>query len=332
MPQAAKLDSRDFQILYELDQNSRQHASRIARKVRLSVDSVNYRLRSMISAGAIFKFITILDTAKLGLTTYKMLLRLQNTTQAIEEEMLEYFLRHDHVQLLSTCEGNFDINVNVLAFTIEDLQGFLDGMNRKYGKYIADREIMAMVQSHFFFHDYFVDEKKRAHYRRKPIYFGSTPVIAKIDGTDKRILGELSTDARLPTLEIARRVGLSADSVALRIKKLERACVIQNYMLAPNLEKTGFFWYYVLVKFAPSPDFKGFFSFCEGHPNIWYFGRLMGRWDAIAGMDVRSPEEFKEILMLIKRDFSGSIREYTILRLPRFCKWTMYPGLADKKP
>lgn len=240
MAKTSKLDSKDLQILYELDQNARQPASRIASKVKLSVDSVNYRLRRMLTDGAIFKFITMLDTAKLGLTTYKMLLRLQNTTQTTEQEMLEYFLRHDHVQLLSTSEGNFDINVNILAFTIEDLQGFLDAMNKKYGKYIADREVMAMVQSHFFFRDYFVEEKKRAHYKRKPIYFGSTPVPAKIDETDKKILGELSLDARLPTLEIARRINLSADAVALRIKKLERSGVIQNYMLVPALEKTGF--------------------------------------------------------------------------------------------
>ena len=42
-----KLDEKDKKILYELDKNSRQGISSIAKKVRLSKEVVNYRIKNL---------------------------------------------------------------------------------------------------------------------------------------------------------------------------------------------------------------------------------------------------------------------------------------------
>jgi Lrp/AsnC family transcriptional regulator, leucine-responsive regulatory protein len=51
----------------------------------------------------------------------------------------------------------------------------------------------------------------------------------KIDQTDRRIIGELSTDGRVSFAELGRRVNLSAPAVAERVQRLERAGVITGY-------------------------------------------------------------------------------------------------------
>lgn len=56
----------------------------------------------------------------------------------------------------------------------------------------------------------------------------------KLDALDGRILDALSEDARLPVAELARRVGLSAPSVAERLRRLEEAGVIEGYGLRIN--------------------------------------------------------------------------------------------------
>jgi Lrp/AsnC family leucine-responsive transcriptional regulator len=51
----------------------------------------------------------------------------------------------------------------------------------------------------------------------------------KIDQTDRRIIGELTTDGRVSFAELGRRVNLSAPAVAERVQRLERAGVITGY-------------------------------------------------------------------------------------------------------
>lgn len=50
-----------------------------------------------------------------------------------------------------------------------------------------------------------------------------------LDAIDHRILRELRTDARISTVDLAARVGLSPTPCARRVKRLEDSGVIQGY-------------------------------------------------------------------------------------------------------
>ncbi|RUT93399.1 winged helix-turn-helix transcriptional regulator, partial [Mesorhizobium sp. M7A.T.Ca.TU.009.02.1.1] len=52
---------------------------------------------------------------------------------------------------------------------------------------------------------------------------------ADLDVSDMKILRLLEKDARISTAELARSVGLSAPSVAERIKRLQESGVIEAY-------------------------------------------------------------------------------------------------------
>jgi Lrp/AsnC family leucine-responsive transcriptional regulator len=55
------------------------------------------------------------------------------------------------------------------------------------------------------------------------------PNLRKIDLTDHKIIGELTTDGRISLAELGRRVNLSSPAVAERVQRLERAGVITGY-------------------------------------------------------------------------------------------------------
>lgn len=59
------------------------------------------------------------------------------------------------------------------------------------------------------------------------------------DQVDARLLEALIGDARISIASLARRVGLSAPSVAERIKRLEESGVIQGYTLKINPKALG---------------------------------------------------------------------------------------------
>ncbi len=61
-----------------------------------------------------------------------------------------------------------------------------------------------------------------------------------LDETNRRIIEELQTEARLSMAELGRRVSLSAPAVAERVQRLERAGVITGYQATVDPKAIGF--------------------------------------------------------------------------------------------
>jgi Lrp/AsnC family transcriptional regulator, leucine-responsive regulatory protein len=71
-------------------------------------------------------------------------------------------------------------------------------------------------------------------------------------GTNRRLLAELQTDARLSLAELGRRVGLSSPAVAERLRRLEDEGVIAAYRAELNPRALGFNLG-VLIRIRPAP-------------------------------------------------------------------------------
>ncbi len=63
--------------------------------------------------------------------------------------------------------------------------------------------------------------------------------MVELDALDIKILNALQQNARMTTLELAERVGLSATPCARRVKRLEHEGVIDRYVTLLNAEQLG---------------------------------------------------------------------------------------------
>jgi len=61
-----------------------------------------------------------------------------------------------------------------------------------------------------------------------------------MDAIDRKILQELSSDARLPVAELGRRIALSPSATAERVRRLESLEFIRGYRADINLQALGF--------------------------------------------------------------------------------------------
>ncbi len=76
--------------------------------------------------------------------------------------------------------------------------------------------------------------------------------LPKLDATDRKIIGELTTEGRVSFAELGRRVSLSSPAVAERVQRLERAGVITGYRaeIDPRLLGYGLT---AIVRVKPAP-------------------------------------------------------------------------------
>lgn len=74
----------------------------------------------------------------------------------------------------------------------------------------------------------------------------------RFDDTDRKILGELTTDGRVSFAELGRRVSLSPPAVAERVQRLERAGVITGYRAEVDPRCLGYVMT-AIVRIKPAP-------------------------------------------------------------------------------
>ena len=91
------MDSRDWKILYELDLNARTSLSSLAKKVGLSKEVVNYRLKRLVKNGVITSFFTRVDASLLGLVGFRVFVRFERTTSEVDSQIRKYIIAHPKI-------------------------------------------------------------------------------------------------------------------------------------------------------------------------------------------------------------------------------------------
>ena len=88
------LDLKARKILYQLDLNCRQSNAQIGRKVGLSKQVVDYRIKRMEDEGIITGYWTAINSCKLGYNVYRYYITFQNATQKIKDEIINFLMNN----------------------------------------------------------------------------------------------------------------------------------------------------------------------------------------------------------------------------------------------
>lgn len=117
-----------------------------------------------------------------------------------------------------------------------------------------------------------------------------------LDGIDAAILRELCADARVPRAELSRRVGLSAPSVADRVRRLEDAGIITGYGARINPARLGY-GLTILIRARPLPgEMKNMIEAIQETPQIVACDRVSGEDCFVARAHVRDVAEMEAVI------------------------------------
>jgi Lrp/AsnC family transcriptional regulator, leucine-responsive regulatory protein len=129
---------------------------------------------------------------------------------------------------------------------------------------------------------------------------GVSPVLAantaRLDDTDRKIIGELLADGRVSLAELGRRVNLSPPAVTERVKRLERNGVLTGYRAEIDLRKLGY-PLTAIVRIRPSPgQLPRIPELAEQIPEVSECHRITGEDCFYLKIHLRSIDELSGLL------------------------------------
>ncbi len=318
------LDLKDKRLLWELDGNSRAPISFLAKKIKLSKEATRYRLNHLVEAGVIAKFYSVIDTSKLGKYVTRCFMKLQNTTQEIEQEVISWLVSNESVVYVESCDGEFDLVFGAWARNVAEYHSFLHTFLSEFGEFISDRQLAIIIEGNYYQRDYLLGKTRR----RDGSFIGAVPEKTKIDEMDLKILAILGESARVSAVDISKKTKLSPDAVRNRIKRLESFGAIQGYVLLLNHSAIEQQHFKVLLKLhnLSVVRVKLLNEYCCIHPKIVYTVKVLGQWEFELNVEVKNVEQFRSILRDFKREFSDVVKDASYVNLYKMHKYNFCPS------
>ena len=308
--QKIKLDKIDYKILAELDFNSRQPSSRIAKKLKLSRNIVDYRIKQLQEKGVILAFNAFIDPAKFDHISWKVYIRFQNLTTEKEKEMLDYLDKHPNVWWIIRCAGAFDLMFCVLADSIHSFYQEMLEFNTLFSNYVIETELTSHIDPEFYTRGYLAKESVIPSKS-----FLVKPIRMEFDDLDIKLLDLIGQNCRLPVTELARKLKSTPRIISYKLGQLEKAGVITWYRIILDPSKLGREYYKTLVNFKGITREKEaeFLGFCRSHPDIINISKAAGPWDMEFECEVESYHKYNELMHKIRELFPELIKQYRSL-------------------
>ncbi len=321
----SKLDKTDLNMLSELEHDSEQTLSQIAKKLKTSQQVVSYRMKSLEERKIIGGYYTIIDITKLGYTNYRTMIRLSNFTESKNKEIIHFLMKHKNVLWIVECGGRWDLIVNFTARNIIHYKNILKELINKFPKQIQNYDVLTTVEVIYLGRDYFTKDGRT---ESKLSHFGGEEKINIPDKTNLQILNIISENARVNSVEIADKLKISPNTVLLRIKEMKKSGIIQGFKPLIHLENTAYSGYKALIKFQNMTEQKEIeiLNYLKPNPNIVGIIKLVGLWDFEIEIEAENKEQMLKITRDFRDKFKDVIKDFEVIPLFHEYRYNFFPG------
>jgi len=317
------LDKKDRKILVELDRNSRQTDSEIAKKVGTSKQVANYRIQNLVKKGIITNFYTVVNVGKFGLNSYYVFLQLEKIDKKQEEILLKKINALDYVGWLVSGTGRWDAILLVYADSISTFDKLLTQIINLCSMHLHEYNFTTLITAEHISYKFLGEKQNISHLEQTE----KTNFI-KLDKIDKRILEVISQRAREPIVAISEKAKIPVHVANYHLKNLIKNEVISGFKPKINVNKLGYQWHLLLLQFQKinKERKKELINFCKKHNKIYYLTNTIGLYNFMLDIHVKTIEEFKEVLLELKEKFSDVIKLYESFIIFEEYKIDYFPG------
>ena len=318
-----KIDSKDREIPYHLDLDSRQSFAKIGSKVGLSKTVVAYRINKLIENEIIKTFYTVVDAFKLGYISFRIYLVYQYMTQAKEKEIIDYFTSQKLTWWTISAEGRFDLALIMWVKDINDFYSFWDETLRRFRDYFMEQQFSVYIQLYTYRHSYLLDDVRKSDRTKFEITGGGVQVT--IDELDFKLLRLIAPNARMPVKEIATRLDTTVSIVNYRIKKLIKEGVIQGFRTDVDFTKLGYQFFKADIDLKDYKQRGKIINYIKTNPHLIRIDKSVGISDLELEYHVHSLEEFHGIMKDLVNKFPDVIKKYKYVYASKLHKMNYMP-------
>lgn len=301
------LDIFDKKILFELDINSRTSASKIAKKIKLPKETVNYRIKRLEKKGWINHLYTIFNASLFGYSYYRILLKFYKITESTEMEIIDYITNDPTCANLRITEGQYDLVFLTVQKNPSELKSFLQCFLNNFGMYVQEKNILIMMKTHKF--------------NQKFLYLGKT--IKKtfnhielknysLDKIDLGIMKLISTNARIKLSNIAYFLHIDSRLIEYHIKKMERTGIIVSYTTDLNLVKLNRELIQIDIALKDPALLPNIIDFFDKTNTCIFVHEMLGKYDLSIELYVENDEMLRNIIEKFKEKYLENYVYYDI--------------------
>jgi len=317
-----KIDQKDRRLLIELDRDARQQNMKIARKIGVGPDMVQYRISRLEKQGIIKSYLAYINFHKIGYIDFGLYLNFIYKDEEQKKEFVDYINNLQNVTYFSNVGGNHDYIIGILAKNPIKFNEIFNQIINRFSASIHDYESVTRISLNHFPRNYILKTKdlELSH------YFGGDLEDIYLDEIDKKLLHILSQNARIKIIDIALKLKQPHSTIRSRIKKLQQKKIITGYYTLINPKRLGINYYTLTIKVNNSEQekYKKLLSLCQHNQNITWLIKTIGSWNYEIGVEIENPEKLQELLITLRKACPEitKIGLYTVFKT---IKYSLYP-------
>ena len=309
-----ELSKKELQILHELETNARQSMASIAKKARMSKERVSYAIAKLEKKGAIKGYYTLVDRAALGMGCYRVYIKQKQLNPEIIEQFIKFAKENPHVWAFGKTSGKFNFAMGVWARDNFEFEKILDKMLGRFEKDIGSLMTQIMTEYSEYTREYLTGKPKKAFHTLKK------RKVAKFDDVDLRILAIIMRNARIPTTEIAEKLGLTERIVRYRMKRMEREGIIVAYRCNMDYGLLGYEYYKVDLYLNSRKKLGEIKRYLYSLPETTYSEKTVYYSDVELDIEVKQHEDMLKMIQRTNEKFPGAIKEFKYYTMLEFYK------------
>jgi DNA-binding Lrp family transcriptional regulator len=138
----AKIDDTDLKIIEELELNPKEEIVQLSKKMKISPNTLNYRIKNLIKNKILRAYLPVIDTSLLGYNVYKVRIILNNPSR--KNTVIKYLSNQPNVKIINELIGNKDLDFEIDCRTTIELDNFLEKLRLETPE-IKDFQVIDLI-------------------------------------------------------------------------------------------------------------------------------------------------------------------------------------------
>ena len=322
-----KLDLKDKKILYQLDLNCRQSNNQIGKKVGLSKEVVNYRIKRMQDLGVIKGFWTAINSLKLGYYAFRIYINFLDVNPDIENDIIHYFKNYENVWTLQSAKGPVDLGAVIWADDVYNFNKFWNKTLDRYGNFFEKYAVSILNQVNCLKKSFLLlDDYKKSN--REFYKINCIGKSVDIDEMDYHLLNEIAINARIPLVDLAKKLNTSSQTIKYKIKNLIKKDIILAFRVGIDISKLGLQNCIIDIYLKDHSKGKQIENYIKENPYVENINDITIGWcDLNFELMVKDINALTHLIDEIDNKFPGAIRKTNFWMARKIFKERWLPEL-----